>query len=337
MFDPKKVAVVGGGSWGTTFANLASRKIPTQLWVRPEEASLAEAINRDHQSEPYLPGIALDPRLRATSSMKEAIADADVVVMGVPSQWFRAVYKQVQEHLRPKVPVISLAKGLETHTLLRVNEIIAQETPAQPRGVFTGPNLAKEIAKGIASASVLALTHQGMVMPLRRLFTTKRLRVYTNRDIVGCELGGALKNVIAIACGMSDGLGGGDNTRAAFITRGLAELTRLGMAMGGEPQTFAGLAGVGDLIATCTSTQSRNHTVGVELAKGRTIKDIVDNMSAVAEGVKTSRVVVELGESYGVPVPIAREVFEVCHEDKKAVAAWRTIIGHEAGGEDEPD
>ena len=234
--------------------------------------------------------------MRATASFDEAVSCADVLVMGVPSHGFRSTLEAVAEQLRAWVPVVSLTKGLEQGTRLRMTQIVNEVLPGHPYGVLTGPNLAKEILAGDAAASVIAMSDGTVATEMQRVFATNLFRVYTNHDVIGCEVAGALKNVMAIASGMADGLGTGDNTRSAVITRGLAELSRLGTAMGGEPMTFAGLAGMGDLLATCISPQSRNRYVGVELGKGRKIEEIIDEMNMVAEGVKTTSVVMELAD-----------------------------------------
>ena len=245
-----KVAVLGGGSWGTTVAALTTRNAPVTLWARNAEA--VDEMNRDHRNSRYLPDATLPSSLRATNDIGEAVRDADVVVMGIPSQNFRAVLTEVKEHLRPWVPVVSLTKGLELSTRMRMTEVVKEVVPGHPVGVLTGPNLAREIMAGQAAASVIAMDDDIIVRRLQETFNSGLFRVYTNTDVVGCELGGVLKNIIAIAVGMGDGQGAGDNTRAALITRGLAEMTRLGTSMGGNAETFAGLAGMGDMIATCT-------------------------------------------------------------------------------------
>jgi glycerol-3-phosphate dehydrogenase (NAD(P)+) len=329
-----RIGVLGAGSWGTTVATLASHNVPTVLWARRPE--LADEINRDHTNERYLPGFRLPEDLPATACVEEAVRDADVVVVGVPSHGFRSVLADVSRSIRPWVPVISLAKGLEEGTQLRMTEVIAEVLPGHPTGVLTGPNLAKEIMSGYAAASVIGMVNATIVKELQGVFKSGLFRVYTNHDTVGCELGGALKNVIAIACGMGDGMGVGDNTRAAVITRGLAELTRLGVAMGGDPRTMAGLAGMGDLVATCTSAQSRNRYVGEQLGKGKAIAEIVSDMQMVAEGVKTSRVVMEIAERRGIDMPIAREVYGAIHEGRSARQAYRGLIRHQPGSEQEP-
>jgi glycerol-3-phosphate dehydrogenase (NAD(P)+) len=329
-----RVAVLGAGSWGTTVASLASHNAPTILWSRRPE--LADEINRAHTNERYFPGLRLPEDLPATSSIEEAVERADVVVVGVPSHGFRSVLAEVAKHVRPWIPVISLAKGFEEGTLLRMTQVIAEELPGHPAGALTGPNLAREIMAGQAAASVIAMGEDTIGARVQDVFRTGLFRVYRNTDVIGCEVGGALKNVIAIAAGMGDGVGVGDNTRASVITRGLAELTRLGVAMGARPQTLAGLAGMGDLVATCISRQSRNRHVGEELGRGRSIEDITNEMHMVAEGVKTCRVVMQLAARYDIDMPIAREVHGAVHEGRSALQAYRGLIRTKPESEDDP-
>ncbi|GIU85170.1 MAG: glycerol-3-phosphate dehydrogenase [NAD(P)+] [Acidimicrobiales bacterium] len=319
-----RFAVIGAGSWGTTVANLLVGNAPTILWARREE--VAEEIRARHTNETYLPGAVLDPALEATSDLGEAVSSADVVVMAVPSHGFRLTLLQVAEHIRPWVPVVSLTKGLEQDTHFRMTQVIESVLPGHVYGVLTGPNLAGEILAGHAAASVLSMSDRTVAEVLQPMFARELFRVYTNDDIVGCELGGALKNVIAIAAGMADGLGAGDNTKAAVITRGLAELTRLGVALGGQPMTFSGLTGMGDLLATCISPQSRNRYVGEQLGRGRSLEDIVAEMKMVAEGIRTSKVVMELAEAHGVEMPIAEQVYRVLHEGRPATDAYKGLL-----------
>ncbi len=329
-----KIAVLGGGSWGTTVAALVTRNAPVTLWAR--NADTVEEINTEHTNATYLPGATLPDKLVATHDIAEAVHNADVVVMGIPSQNFRKVLEEVGRHIRAWVPVISLTKGLEFETRMRMTEIINEVMPGHPAGVLTGPNLAREIMAGQAAAGVIAMEDEIIVKELQGVFKSGLFRVYTNTDVIGCELGGVLKNIIAIAVGMGDGQGAGDNTRAALITRGLAEVTRLGVAMGGCPETFAGLAGMGDMIATCTSPQSRNRHVGIELGKGRNMQEIIDEMVMVAEGVKSAPAVMALAEQYGVEMPIASDVYKVLTGASNARAAYRGLLRTTAGAESEP-
>jgi len=332
--SPLRVGLLGGGSWGTTVAALVSRNAPVTLWAR--NAEVVEEINRQHTNRTYLPAATLPESLRATVELSEAVAEADVLVVGVPSQSFRTVLEQAAQHVRAWVPVISLTKGLEQGTGLRMTEIIAEVLPGHPVGVLTGPNLAQEIMAGQAAASVIAMEDEIIVKALQALFRSGLFRVYTNRDVIGCELGGVLKNIIALAVGMGDGMGAGDNTRSAIITRGLAEVSRLGVAMGGQAETFAGLTGMGDMIATCTSPQSRNRYVGMELGRGRAIDDIIAEMVMVAEGVKTAAVVIDLAERYGVAMPITHDVYRVVTGEWTPQRAFRGLLRVSAGAESEP-
>ena len=326
--------LLGGGSWGTTVAALIARNASITMWARDQ--GTVDEINSRHTNSKYLPDAKLPAEIRATSDIEEAIASMDVIVMGIPSQSFRGVLEQIKPHIRPWVPIISLSKGLELSSGKRMTELINEVLPGHPAGVLTGPNLAREIMSGYAAASVIAMEDEIIVKELQKLFHSGLFRVYTNHDVIGSELGGVLKNIIAIAAGMGDGQGAGENTRSAVITRGLAEITRLGVAMGGEPQTFAGLAGTGDLIATCTSPQSRNRTVGYELGKGRTIKEIIDEMFMVAEGVKSAPAVIALAEKHDVDMPIAREVYQVVQDKSTARDAFRGLLKTVAGAESDP-
>ena len=329
-----RIGILGGGSWGTTVAALVTRNTQVTLWAR--NPATVEEINTRHTNEVYLPGAVLPDKLVATNDIAEAVHEADVIVMAIPSQNFRSVLQEVAGHIRAWVPVISLTKGLELNTSMRMTEIVNEVLPGHPVGVLTGPNLAREIMAGQAAASVIAMADDIIVRELQAVFKSGLFRVYTNNDVIGCELGGVLKNIIAIAVGMGDGQGAGDNTRSALITRGLAEITRLGVAMGGRPETFAGLAGMGDMIATCTSPQSRNRYVGMELGKGRDMADIVAEMVMVAEGAKSAPAVMALAEKYGVEMPIASDVYRVLSSDATASRAFRGLLRVSAGAECEP-
>ena len=321
---PINVAVIGAGSWGTTVAALAAANTPTVLWARRQ--ALADSINAAHINTDYLPSFTLPESLRATSDLEEAVRSADVLVMAVPSHGYREVAAEAAPFLRPWVPIVSLSKGVERSSLKRMSEVTADEMPGHPVAVLTGPNLAKEILSGQPAASVVAINDETIASELQRIFSRPSLRIYTNPDVVGCEVSGVVKNIIAIASGMAEGMGFGDNTRATLITRGLAEMTRLGMAMGGNPMTFAGLAGMGDLIATCSSKQSRNNTVGLQLGQGRSIADILASMSMVAEGVKSSPPVLDLARRYGVDMPITEQVVSVCHKGRSAADALSSLM-----------
>ena len=329
-----KVGLLGGGSWGTTMASITAKNAEATIWARNPKT--VKEINEHHTNEKYLPNAKLTRSLRASNSIEETVKNADVIVMGVPSQSFRKVLQEAKPHIRPWIPIISLAKGLEIGTKMRMTEIIEEEMPGHPAGVITGPNLAKEIHFGKAAAAVIAMVDDTIAKKLQPVFSSGLFRVYTNNDVIGCELGGALKNIMAIASGMGDGANAGDNTRAAVITRGLSELTRLGVAMGGKRRTFAGLAGMGDLVATCSSAKSRNHHVGSELGKGKSLEQIIEEMNEIAEGVKTAKVVMELAKDYKVEMPISKEVYKVLYKGSTVNDAFKGLLKIEVGSEKEP-
>jgi glycerol-3-phosphate dehydrogenase (NAD(P)+) len=299
------------------------------LWAR--DPDVAKAVNNDHVNSGYLPGFGLAPELSATADLGEAASAADLIVVGVPTSGFRYVLEQASAHMRPWVPVVSLSKGLERGSHLRMTEVIKEVVPGHPVAALTGPNIAHEIMSGMAAAAVIATEDLEVAGAIQKVITRGLFRVYLNHDVVGCEMGGALKNVIAIAAGIGEGLGVGDNTRAAVMSRGLAELTRLGVAMGAQPSTFAGLAGMGDLIATCMSPHSRNRAVGEQLGRGRNLDDILAEMHMVAEGVKTATVALALAERHQLDLPICTVIDQVVKgEIEPADAYWGlTPAGHE--------
>jgi glycerol-3-phosphate dehydrogenase (NAD(P)+) len=320
---PIQVTVLGAGSWGTTVAALAAGNTRTILWARDPE--VAAEVQADQRNSRYLPDLELPSELRATASLTDAVAEADVLVVGVPSHGIRAVLEEARSVVRPWIPIVSLAKGLERDSAKRPSQVIADVLPGHPTGVLAGPNLAAEVLAGYAAAAVIAMPEEHVAHSLQGVFSTRVFRVYTSVDVLGCELGGVLKNVIAIAAGMAEGLGVGDNTRAMVITRGLAEMTRLGAAAGAERATFAGLTGLGDLMATCMSPLSRNRRVGVEIADGRSVAEITAGMKQVAEGVKSAAAVIALAEELGVITPIASEVDAVVNHGRTAIEAFRGL------------
>jgi glycerol-3-phosphate dehydrogenase (NAD(P)+) len=327
--------VLGGGSWGTTVASIVARSAPTVLWARSPE--VAEEIDRRGRNTRYLGDIPLTDGLRATDSLEQAVQDADVLVMGVPSHGFRGVLEQVVSHVRPWIPVVSLVKGLEQVTDRRMTEIVAEVLPGHPAGVLAGPNIAKEVMAGYAAAATIAMPDQNLAARLADLFRTARFRIYSTTDVVGVEIAGALKNVFAIGAGMADGAGAGYNTKAMVITRAVREMRRLGEALGGDPLTFSGLAGTGDLIVTCTSPLSRNRHVGEELGRGKPIGEVLAGMKQVAEGVKAAPVVMKLAAEAGVDMSIAQEVDNVLWHGATIQDAYRGLLrvapGHELHGE----
>lgn len=330
MTDEPRIAVIGAGSWGTAFASiLAEKGLATTLWAR--RPALAAAITDMHRNPDYLSDVPLPPRLAATHELEAAVEPATVVAMAVPSHAFREIYRRVGEVRGEAVPVVSLSKGLEQDTLMRMTEVMRDEgLPAHLAAVLSGPNLSREIAAHHPSATVVACGDEDEAARLQNLFMAPHFRVYRGSDVTGVELGGAMKNVLAIAAGMVDGMGFGDNAKAALITRGLAELARLGIRLGGNPITFSGLAGMGDLIATCMSPLSRNRSVGEELGKGRTLEDVVAETTMVAEGVKTSRVLLALSDRTGVEVPIVDAVVRVLYEGVACRDALVSLMIREA-------
>lgn len=329
-----KVTVLGAGSWGTTVATIASRTNDTILWARNTDT--VDEVNKRHTNAAYLKGFTLPSDLRASSDLADAVSMCDVLIVGVPSHGFRDVITQAAPHIRPWIPVVSLTKGFERGTLLRMTQVVKEVLPGHPAAALTGPNLAKEIMSGLASASVIATEDRAVAGKLQEVLHRSMFRLYTNHDVVGCEVAGALKNVVAIAAGMAEGLSAGDNTRAAVISRGLSELMRLGVAMGGEPATFSGLAGMGDLIATCMSPLSRNRYVGEQLGKGRRLEDILAEMNMVAEGVKTAETVSYLAERHGIEVPICSSIHAVITGAITAYDAYAGLLQARPGSEDEP-
>lgn len=325
------VAVVGAGSWGTAFAAVLARNdVKTTLWARREEC--AGEINAEHRNAAYLPDIALPPGLRATADLEEAVAGASVVVLGIPSHCFRAKCEELSPLLSTGVTLVSLTKGVEKGSLLRMSEVASEATgiPLERVAVVSGPNLAREVARGLPGATVASCVDEERARMLQRLFHAPSFRVYTNTDVCGVEIGGATKNVVAIAAGVADGLGYGENSLSALVTRGLVEITRLGVKLGASPLTFVGLAGVGDLVATCLSKQSRNHQVGERLGKGEKLDDIIASMNMVAEGVKSCRAILDLAARAGVDMPIAGRVGRVIHEGADVKEMVDSLLTREA-------
>ena len=329
-----RAAVLGTGSWGTAFAAvLADAGTDTILWARRPE--LAAAVRDRHENPDYLAGVPLPEGLTATHEPAAALDGADFVVLAIPSQTLRDNLASWRTLLPPDAVLVSLMKGIELGTTMRMSEVIAEvaDVPVERIAVVTGPNLAREIAVKQPAATVVACPDPETGGRLQQACLTRYFRPYTNLDVAGCELGGAVKNVIALACGMAEGMGFGDNTKASLITRGLAEMARLGAAQGADPMTFSGLAGLGDLVATCTSPLSRNRTVGEQLGKGRTLEEIIGEMRMVAEGVKSSRSILDLAMKYDVEMPITAHVVKVCHEGMTPSEMVRSLMAREAKSE----
>ena len=327
----QRICVVGAGSWGTTVAVLTSHNVDTTLWTRRGE--LADEINEQHTNRSYLGESSLPESLRANCDIEQAVSGADVIAMAVPSQGFHSVVNELSKFVGAGVPIVSLSKGLEQSTFKRMSEVISEVMPRNPVAVLSGPNLAKEILAGQPAASVIACSDESIARELSAVFSRPTFRLYTNPDVIGCEIGGVVKNVVAIASGISQGFGFGENSKATLVTRGLAEMSRLGVALGAQAATFSGLAGMGDVMATCASMQSRNTQVGVRLGKGENIDAIVASMNMVAEGVKSSSSVVELAHRHAVEMPIAEQVAAVCAGRISAADALRALMSRQSKSE----
>lgn len=334
MNNARRVAVLGAGSWGTAFGKvLADAGGEVVLWARRPD--LAVAIERHRENPDYLPGLRLPDHLHATHDAPAALAGAEIVVIAVPSQTLRDNLLPWRRHLPRSAIFVSLMKGIELGTTKRMSEVITEvgDLSGDQVAVISGPNLAHEIADEQPSATVVACTDQDRAIEVQMACRTAYLRPYTNTDVLGCELGGAIKNVIALACGIAEGMGFGDNTRASLITRGLAEMARLGVRLGAELTTFSGLAGLGDLVATCSSPLSRNRTFGERLGRGQTLAEVLHETKQTAEGVKTCRSVLDLAHRVGVDMPITASVVRICHGGASAPAIVRDIMAREAKAE----
>ncbi|GAA3376300.1 NAD(P)H-dependent glycerol-3-phosphate dehydrogenase [Streptomyces racemochromogenes] len=326
-----KAAVFGTGSWGTAFAVvLADAGCEVTLWGRRQE--LADAINTGRTNPDYFPGVELPANIRATTDAADAARDADFAVLAIPSQTLRANLAEWAPLLAPDTVLVSLMKGIELGTAKRMSEVIEEvaKVPAERVAVVTGPNLAREIVARQPAASVVACVDEAVAQRLQAACHTPYFRPYTSTDVIGCELGGAVKNVIGLAVGIADGMGLGDNTKGSLITRGLAEATRLGLAMGADPLTFSGLAGLGDLVATCSSPLSRNHTFGTNLGRGMTLEETIAVTRQTAEGVKSCQSVADLARRYGVDMPITDTVVEIVHHGKPPLVALKELMGRSA-------
>lgn len=325
-----RISVIGAGSWGTAVSWLLGGKgHSVSLWSR--EAEIAEGINALHRNPLYLKDIVMPESVKATVDFEEALRGAEAIVVVTPSHGVRETASMMAPYVDSTMPVLTLAKGVEHGTHLRMSEVLAEELGHPDRiAALSGPNHAEEVSKGVPSATVVASTNDSVSRLFRDAFMAPAFRVYTNPDIVGVELAGASKNVVAVAAGLSDGLGYGDNTKATLMTRGLAEMTRLGTTLGANPLTYMGLAGMGDLIATCTSRHSRNRGLGEHVATGGTITSYAEQTKMIAEGATSCITVFDLGESRGVELPITAEVRAVLHEGKAPMDAGAALMGRAA-------
>lgn len=333
--ESPNIAVVGAGAWGTALAFvLADKGLPVTIWARENE--VCAAINDQHENAVFLPDFKLPDNLTATSDLKAAVTGKDLIVSVVPSQFLRSVVREMKEHLDPSTAIVSASKGIEKETLALMSDIFQEELPREMHGglcYVSGPSFAKEVVQRMPTNVTLACENGRIARQVQSVFHQNWFRVYTSYDVVGVELGGALKNVIALAAGALDGMGMGYNTQCAMITRGLAEISRLGVRMGANPLTFAGLSGMGDLVLTCMGSLSRNRTVGERIGKGEKVEDILGGMKQVAEGVETARSTWQLAQRHSVEMPIAEQVYRVLHEGKDVKIALQDLLARDLKSE----
>lgn len=329
MFKPAPIAVLGAGSWGTTVAiHLYKKKYPVKLWEYfPENVAYMNKTRRN----PLLEGIPIPREIPILNDLSETVRDAGFAILAVPSNSMRSVLENLHSQIQSNTIIVNLAKGIEQNTMMRMSELIAEVLNHSPQKIVTlhGPSHAEEVSREVPTAVVAASVSEQTARIVQELFRSSYFRVYTNTDIVGVEIGGAVKNIIAIAAGICDGMGLGDNSKAALMTRGLLEIVRLGLKLGAREETFAGLSGVGDLIVTCNSQHSRNRYVGEEIGKGRKLKDVLDGMSMVAEGVITCLTVHQLAEKYDVLMPISSEIYKVLFKNKNPHNAVRDLMNRD--------
>jgi len=323
-----KAAVIGAGGWGTTLANvLAQNGIMVDLWARRPE--LAEEINTFRENKDYLPGVKISDNVNVSSDMEQAVHGSDYIVMVVPSHSMGTIAKQAGKFIKQDAIIISASKGLEIDSFRRMSQILEDELPsrfAENIAVLSGPSHAEEVSKELPTTVVAASVRRQVAEQVQDIFMNNHFRVYTNPDIIGVEMGGALKNVIAICSGISDGLGFGDNTRAALMTRGIVEITRLGVQLGAKPATFGGLSGIGDLIVTCGSLYSRNRRAGMEIGKGKTAKQVAESTKMVIEGINTTKAAYLLAEKLNIEMPITEQAYAVLFRDKNPLDAVSTLM-----------
>ncbi len=319
------ISVLGDGGWGTTLAVLLSSKgYPVTLWGAFEDYS--KTMSRTRTNPRFLPGIKIPENIRITPDIGSAVCGKDIIVLAAPSQYTRGVLRKIKGRFPRKAIFLSVTKGIELKTSMRISEIVHASLGPVKFAVLSGPTIAQEVARGIPTTAVAASGDKRIRKTIQEVFSTERFRVYTNSDVVGVELGGSLKNVIAIACGVSDGLGFGTNTKAAILARGLAEISRLGKTMGARLATFSGISGLGDLVTTCISNQSRNRFVGEQIGKGKTLKQVCSNMQMVAEGVATAKSAYALSLKYGVDMPITREVYRLLYLNKDPLRVVKDLM-----------
>ncbi len=327
----KKISVLGDGGWGTTLAILLRKKgYIVTLWSAFE--AYAKILDRTRKNPNFLKGVNIPDDIRITSDISQAL-DTSLLVVATPSEYLRSVLNRSVNYYDQGVPVLSVVKGIEDSTLCRMSEVISDVLRPRSVAVLSGPTIAYEVSRGIPTTAVVSSENSSFMLSLQELFMTANFRVYANRDIVGVELGGSLKNVIAIACGISDGLGFGTNTKAAIVSRGLAEMGRLGVSLGADSETFAGISGLGDLVTTCFNSLSRNHYVGEKIGRGLSLKEIVSHMKMVAEGVPTAKAAYKLAKKQKVETPIINEIYRVLFKNKSPLAAVKHLMMREMKSE----
>lgn len=320
-----KIAVLGGGSWGTAISVLLSKKgYDVNVWDRNIE--MINEMNARRENLRYLPGVLIPANVKGTLELKETIKDVKIIVIAVPSHAVREICQGISQYVKEEQIFVSLAKGIENGTFMRMSEIINEYFHHNKIAVLSGPSHAEEVSRDIPTAIVAASYDEETAIYVQDIFMTPKFRVYTNKDVVGVEIGGAVKNIIALAAGISDGLGFGDNTKAALMTRGISEIARLGVALGAEPLTFAGLSGIGDLIVTCTSMHSRNRRAGILIGQGKTVDEAINEVKMVVEGIKTTKSTYKLAQRLGVEMPITSELYKVLFEGKNAKYAVTELM-----------
>lgn len=332
MYKHKKIGVIGAGSFGTALATvLAGKGHDVTVWARKREQ--VENIIQTRENSHYLPGVKLPDKIKFTDNLKEAAADKDYLLFAVPAKSFRGVLKEAAEYFDHSVPVINVAKGIEKGTLLRLSQVSEEIMPDIKYVALSGPSHAEEVARQLPTTVAVAGTDHDLAMEIQEIFFTDRFRVYTNEDLAGVELGGALKNIIALGAGISDGLGFGDNAKAAMMTRGITEMTRLGLTMGADMKTFSGLTGIGDLIVTCTSMHSRNRRCGILIGKGVNPDEATHRIGMVVEGISTAEAAYALAQRYNIDMPITESIYKVIHGEMDARSAVSYLMGREMKNE----
>ena len=332
MYKHKKIGVIGAGSFGTALATvLAGKGHDVTVWARKREQ--VENIIQTRENSHYLPGVKLPDKIKFTDNLKEAAADKDYLLFAVPAQSFRGVLKEAAEYFDHSVPVINVAKGIEKGTLLRLSQVSEEIMTDIKYVALSGPSHAEEVARQLPTTVAVAGTDHDLAMEIQEIFFTDRFRVYTNEDLAGVELGGALKNIIALGAGISDGLGFGDNAKAAMMTRGITEMTRLGLTMGADMKTFSGLTGIGDLIVTCTSMHSRNRRCGILIGKGVNPDEATHRIGMVVEGISTAEAAYALAQRYNIDMPITESIYKVIHGEMDARSAVSYLMGREMKNE----